>query len=730
MSTLRFKALESALTRVPRTVPAPEGKISDYFGQNVFDKNTMQKFLSKESFKQVLEAVESGQQIERRVAEQVATAMMAWAISKGATHYTHWFQPLTGSTAEKHDSFFELSDGNKPIENFSSSALVQQEPDASSFPNGGIRNTFEARGYTAWDPTSPAFIMESNAGKTLCIPTIFISYPGETLDYKAPLLKALHELDQAAVPVCQYFDKNVTKVNATLGIEQEYFLIDIALFNARPDLETSGRTVFGHIPAKGQQLEDHYFGSIPSRVYAFMVEFEIEAFKLGIPLKTRHNEVAPSQFECAPVFEEINLAVDHNQLLMDVMDKVARRHDFKVLLHEKPYAGINGSGKHNNWSLTTNTGKNLLSPGNSPKTNLQFLTFFINTIKAVHEHADLLRASIASASNDHRLGANEAPPAIMSIFLGSQLSQILDEIEKTVVKEKLSPEEKTQIKINIGRIPEILLDNTDRNRTSPFAFTGNKFEFRAVGSSANSSNAMLVLNTIMANQLKDFSNEVDALIAKNIKKDEAILKVLRKYIVETKNIRFEGNGYGEEWVKEAKKRGLSNITTTPPALDAYVSKKSKELFKKNNIFTERELEARHDILLETYTKKIQIESRVIGTLSLNHIIPAAIRYQSDLIRNVEGIKAIGLKADSFKTQLDLIKEISEHLNVIKASTDAMTDDRRKANKIENVRSKAIAYCDKVRPHFDTIRYHVDKLELLVDDAYWPLPKYREMLAVR
>ncbi|MBL7914259.1 MAG: glutamine synthetase III [Bacteroidia bacterium] len=730
MSTLRFKALESALTRVPRTVPAPEGKISDYFGQNVFDKNTMQKFLSKESFKQVLEAVESGQQIERRVAEQVATAMMAWAISKGATHYTHWFQPLTGSTAEKHDSFFELSDGNKPIENFSSSALVQQEPDASSFPNGGIRNTFEARGYTAWDPTSPAFIMESNAGKTLCIPTIFVSYTGETLDYKAPLLKALHELDQAAVPVCQYFDKNVTKVNATLGIEQEYFLIDIALFNARPDLETSGRTVFGHIPAKGQQLEDHYFGSIPSRVYAFMVEFEIEAFKLGIPLKTRHNEVAPSQFECAPVFEEINLAVDHNQLLMDVMDKVARRHDFKVLLHEKPYAGINGSGKHNNWSLTTNTGKNLLSPGNSPKTNLQFLTFFINTIKAVHEHADLLRASIASASNDHRLGANEAPPAIMSIFLGSQLSQILDEIEKTVVKEKLTPEEKTQIKINIGRIPEILLDNTDRNRTSPFAFTGNKFEFRAVGSSANSSNAMLVLNTIMANQLKEFSKEVDALIAKNIKKDEAILKVLRKYIVETKNIRFEGNGYGDEWVKEAKKRGLSNITTTPPALDAYVSKKSKELFKKNNIFTERELEARHDILLETYTKKIQIESRVIGTLSLNHIIPAAIRYQSDLIRNVEGIKAIGLKADSFKTQLDLIKEISEHLNVIKASTDAMTDDRRKANKIENVRSKAIAYCDKVRPHFDTIRYHVDKLELLVDDAYWPLPKYREMLAVR
>lgn len=730
MAILRFKALESALTRVPRVVNAPDCKISDYFGQNVFDKNTMQKFLSKESFKQVLEAVESGQQIERRVAEQVATAMMAWAISKGATHYTHWFQPLTGTTAEKHDSFFELGDGYKPIENFSSSALVQQEPDASSFPSGGIRNTFEARGYTAWDPTSPAFIMESTSGKTLCIPTIFVSYTGETLDYKAPLLKALAELDQAAVPVCQYFDKNVTKVNATLGIEQEYFLIDTALFNARPDLETTGRTVFGHIPAKGQQLEDHYFGSIPSRVYAFMVEFEIEAFKLGIPLKTRHNEVAPSQFECAPVFEEINLAVDHNQLLMDVMDKVARRHDFKVLLHEKPYAGINGSGKHNNWSLITNTGKNLLSPGNSPKTNLQFLTFFINTIKAVYEHADLLRASIASASNDHRLGANEAPPAIMSIFLGSQLSQVLDEIEKTVAKEKLTPEEKTQLKLNIGRIPEILLDNTDRNRTSPFAFTGNKFEFRAVGSSANSSNAMLVLNTIMANQLREFSKEVDALIGKNLKKDEAILKVLRKYIVDSKNIRFEGNGYGEEWVKEAKKRGLSNITTTPQALDAYVSKKSKELFRKNNIFTERELEARHDILLETYTKKIQIESRVIGTLALNHIIPAAIKYQSELIRNVEGLKNIGLKADAFKIQLDIIREISEHLNVIKSKTDEMTEERKKANKIDSTRTKAIAYCDKVKPNFDIIRYHVDKLEVIVDDAYWPLPKYREMVTVR
>ncbi len=730
MSILRFKALESTLSRVPNVVKAPEGKISDYFGQNVFDKDTMQKFLSKESYRQVLEAIDSGGQIQRKVAEQVATAMMAWAISKGATHYTHWFQPLTGSTAEKHDSFFELAEGSKAIENFSSSALVQQEPDASSFPSGGIRNTFEARGYTAWDPTSPAFIMESASGKTLCIPTIFVSYTGETLDYKAPLLKALHELDQAAVPVCQYFDKNVSKVNATLGIEQEYFLIDTAMYNARPDLESTGRTLFGHIPAKGQQMEDHYFGSIPSRVYAFMVEFEVEAFKLGIPLKTRHNEVAPSQFECAPVFEEINLAVDHNQLLMDLMDKVARRHDFKVLLHEKPYAGINGSGKHNNWSLVTNTGVNLLSPGNSPKTNLQFLTFFVNTIKAVFEHADLLRASIASASNDHRLGANEAPPAIMSIFLGSQLSTVLDDIEKAVGKEKLTPEEKTQIKLNIGRIPEILIDNTDRNRTSPFAFTGNKFEFRAVGSSANSSSAMLVLNTIVANQLKEFRSEVEALMNKNIKKDEAILKVLRKYIVDSKAIRFEGNGYSEAWVKEAKKRGLSNFTTTPPALDAYVSKKSKELFANNNIFSGRELEARHEILLETYTKKIQIESRIVGTLTLNHIIPAAIKYQSDLIKNVEGLKSLGLKADSYAIQLDIIKAISGHITVIKTKTDLMVDERRKANKIEHARPKAIAYCDKIRPYFDEIRYHVDKLEQLVDDAYWPLPKYREMLIVR
>jgi glutamine synthetase len=572
--------------------------------------------------------------------------------------------------------------------------------------------------------------MEGPSGRTLCIPTIFVSYTGETLDYKAPLLKALHALNQAAVPVCQYFDKNVSHVYSTLGIEQEYFLVDIDFFNARPDLEMTGRTLFGAEPAKGQQLEDHYFGSIPSRVNSFMVDLEVESLKLGIPLKTRHNEVAPSQFECAPVFEDINLAVDHNQLLMDVMDKVARRHHFKVLLHEKPYAGINGSGKHNNWSLGTNTGKNLLSPGNSPKSNLMFLTFFINTIRAVYEHADLLRASIASASNDHRLGANEAPPAIMSIFLGEQLSAVLDEIEKSVKDKKMTPEEKTALKLNIGKIPEILLDNTDRNRTSPFAFTGNKFEFRAVGSSANSALPMTILNTIVADQLRNFHKDVEALAKKGTKTDEAILKVLRKYIVDSKTIRFEGNGYGDEWKKEAKRRGLSNVTTTPPALDAFVTKKSMELFERNNIFSHRENEARHEIMLETYIKKIQIESRVMGSIAVNHILPAAIKYQTLLVENVEGLKDIGLPKDTYAAQLELIREISTHIAVIKKNADEMVEARKKANAITNVRSKAIAYCDKVKIYFDTIRYHVDKLELIVDDEGWPLPKYREMVTIR
>ncbi|MBK7911203.1 glutamine synthetase III [Candidatus Pollutiaquabacter sp.] len=729
MSHARFRALELMSVRQPISVNLPSGKVSDYYGQHVFSQDAMQRFLSKDAYRAVMDAINHGGMIDRKMAGQIALGMKEWASGKGATHYTHWFQPLTGLTAEKHDSFFELNDG-RAIELFSGNALVQQEPDASSFPSGGIRNTFEARGYTAWDPSSPAFIMERAGGKTLCIPTVFVSYTGETLDYKAPLLKALHALDKAAVDVCQYFDKDVTKVMATLGIEQEYFLVDAALLQSRPDLAITGRTLFGHSPAKGQQLEDHYFGSIPERVLGFMLDLETEAYKLGIPLKTRHNEVAPSQFECAPIFEDINLAVDHNCLLMDVMDKIARRHGFHILLHEKPYAGINGSGKHNNWSLGTNTGKNLLSPGSTPKSNLMFLTFFINTIRAVFEHADLLRASIASASNDHRLGANDAPPAIMSIFLGGQLSKVLDDLEKSVSEKKMTPDEKTELKLNIGKIPEILLDNTDRNRTSPFAFTGNKFEFRAVGSSANCSNAMTVLNTIVASQLAAFKKEVDGLIEKGTKKDEAILKVLRRYIVESKNIRFEGNGYSDEWVKEAKRRGLSNVTTTPPALDAYVSKKSLKLFEEVGIFSHREAEARHEIMLETYIKKIQIEARVMGDLAINHILPAAVKYQTILAENITALKSAGMKADTYSMQLEQLKEISGYIASIKSNVDAMVEARKRANKLENVRDKAIAYCDKVKAYFDPIRDDVDHLEMLIDDALWPMAKYRELVTIR
>lgn len=726
MAFNRFKALETVLSRTPIEVTLPSIKVSEFFGENVFGIDAMKEFLSEEAFKNVMDAMDKGTRIDRKMADQVAASMKSWASSKGATHYTHWFQPLTGATAEKHDAFFEPTEGGRAIERFGGSQLAQQEPDASSFPNGGIRNTFEARGYTAWDPTSPAFVI----GKTLCIPTIFVSYTGEALDFKTPLLKALVALDKAAVDVCQYFDKNVTKVTATLGWEQEYFLVDEALYYARPDLAMTGRTLFGHSPAKGQQLEDHYFGSIPDRATAFMRDFEIESLKLGIPVKTRHNEVAPNQFECAPVFEECNLAVDHNQLLMDVMEKIARRHNFRVLLHEKPYAGVNGSGKHNNWSLSTNTGKNLLSPGKTPKTNLQFLTFFINTVKAVHDNADLLRASIASANNDHRLGANEAPPAIVSIFLGSQLSEVLDELESKVKSGKMSPDEKTALKLGVGKIPDILLDNTDRNRTSPFAFTGNKFEFRAVGSSANCSGPMTVLNAIMTGQLIKFKAEVDALIAKNVEKDEAIFQVLRKCIVDSKKIRFEGNGYGDEWVKEAAKRGLSNIKTTPQALAAFVSKQTVDLFEGLNIMSEREQHARYDIYLETYTKKIQIESRVIGDIALNHIIPTAIKYQSVLIENVKGLKEI-MNANDFKKsaniQLEMITEISEHINAIKTKVDEMTEARKKANAINDVKKQAIDYCEKVKEYFEVIRNHADKLELLIDDEAWPLPKYRELL---
>ena len=728
MANLRFQALNAVLSRTIPEVKTPSSKISEFFGINVFDKNKMKEFLSKEAYQSIINSIELGTSVNREVSEQIAAAMKAWAMIKGATHYTHWFQPLTGTTAEKHDSFFEPTSDGSSIEKFSGDALVQQEPDASSFPNGGIRNTFEARGYTAWDPSSPAFIMESNTGKTLCIPTVFVSYTGEALDYKAPLLKALSALDKAAVDVCHYFDKSIEKVNASLGIEQEYFLVDLALYNARPDLLLTGRTLFGHMSAKGQQLEDHYFGTIPERVYAYMLDFETEALKLGIPLKTRHNEVAPSHFECAPIYEEINLAIDHNQLLMDVMEKVARRHNFKVLLHEKPYAGVNGSGKHNNWSLITNTGKNLLAPGKTPKNNLMFLAFFVNTVKAVHEHADLLRASIASVNNDHRLGANEAPPAIISIFLGSQLNDVLDEVESARISKKVK--EDNSLWLGIPKIPQILLDNTDRNRTSPFAFTGNKFEFRAVGSSANSSAPMTVLNTIMADQLVKFKTEVDKLIKKGEKKDIAILTVIKKYIKESKSIRFEGNGYSEEWEKEALSRGLSNIKTTPKALDAYVSEKTLNLFEKLHVFNHRESEARHEILLESFYKKLQIEARVIGELVNSVIIPSAVEYQSKLVQNVQGLQAIGLDKATYKAQLELITKIATHVNFIKSNVDSMVDARKKANAIDDIRDRSIAYDETVKTFFEPIRYHVDKLEQVVDDGQWPLPKFRELLFIK
>ncbi|MDX2173968.1 MAG: glutamine synthetase III [Bacteroidota bacterium] len=729
MSTRRVLAMQDVVKRTPVEFNNTKQQVSQYYGSNVFGLDAMREFLSEEAFNSIQNSMHQGTIVERKMADQVAACMKAWAQSKGVTHFTHWFQPLSGATAEKHDGFFEPIEGGRAIERFSGNALVQQEPDASSFPNGGIRNTFEARGYTAWDPTSPAFIW----GQTLCIPTIFISYTGESLDFKTPLLKSLHAVDKAATEVCQYFDKNVTKVIATLGWEQEYFLVDSALYNIRYDLQQTGRTLFGHAPAKGQQLEDHYWGSIPERVSAFMRDFEYEAHLLGIPVRTRHNEVAPAQFECAPVFEETNLAVDHNLLLMDVMEKVAIRHNFRVLMHEKPYAGVNGSGKHNNWSLATNTGKNLLSPGKTPKTNLQFLTFFINTVKAVYEHADLLRASIASANNDHRLGANEAPPAIMSVFLGEQLSKVLDELEKSVHNGKMSPEEKTALKMNIGRIPDILLDNTDRNRTSPFAFTGNKFEFRAVGSSANCGGPMTVLNSIMAEQLIQFKKDVDALMDKKVEKDEAIFQILKKYIIESKKIRFEGNGYGDAWKAEAKKRGLNNIPTTPGALEAMISKKSLHMFETLGILNHREQEARYEIALETYTKKIQIESRIIADMVDNQIIPAALIYQKTLIENVNGLKNILTAADYKKasdTQITLIKEISERVSVIKKAADDMTEARKNANNLDSAKKQAHAYCEKVKPFFETIRYNVDKLENIVDDATWPLPKYREMLYLR
>ena len=726
MAAIRFKALQELFSRQAKPVEYPSYRASDYFGINVFNMGKMKKYLSKEAYKSVEKAMLQGTGIDRKVADQVAAGMKEWAISRGATHYTHWFHPLTDATAEKHDAFFEITPDGETFESFDGKLLAQQEPDASSFPSGGIRNTFEARGYTAWDPSSPAFV----TGNTLCVPTIFVSYTGEALDYKTPLIRALNELDRAAVEVCQYFDKNVTKVISTLGVEQEYFLVDSALYQARPDLSLTNRTLMGHTSAKDQQLDDHYFGSIKERVASFMKDLEIESHKLGIPLKTRHNEVAPNQFECAPIFEETSLAVDHNQLLMDLMKKIAIRHNFRVLLHEKPFAGINGSGKHNNWSMSTNTGVNLLGPGSTPKRNLQFLTFLVNTVKAVFDNQDALRASIVSAGNQHRLGANEAPPSIMSVFIGKKLTQMLDELEASVPEGKMTPDEKTELKLNIGKIPEILLDNTDRNRTSPFAFTGNRFEFRAVGSDENCASPMIVLNTAMANQLKEFKEEVDVIIEKGLKKDEAIFQVLRNYITYSKKVRFEGNGYSQEWEIEADKRGLTNIKNAIEAFKGYTSEKNIKLFEKNNVLSKRELESRYEVRIENYTKKIQIESRVLGDLAQNHIIPTAIKYQTNLVENVKGLKELFDEQEFNQiagARLQLIKTISTHITSIKAKVKEMVDERKIANKVEDATEMAILYEQKVKPYLDDIRYSIDKLELIVDDEIWPLPKYRELL---
>ncbi len=704
--------------RIP--VIAPSHKISDFYGSNVFGSKQMKESLAPSVFSKVTDAIEKGVKIDSQTAEEISSAVKTWALSKGVTHYTHWFQPLTGSTAEKHDAFFDAHAG---IEKFKGTALVQQVPDASSFPNGGIRSTFEARGYTAWDPSSPIFIFD----KTLCIPTIFVSFTGEALDYKMPLLKSIEAINEAAVEICQLFDRNVKKVTPSLGVEQEYFVIDKALFAARPDLVMSGRSVFGHNPARGQQLEDHYFGSIPVRVKDFMVEFEIEAHKLGIPVSTRHNEVAPGQFEVAPLYEEINKATDHNQLLMDLMDKVAEKHNLKVLFHEKPFAGVNGSGKHNNWSLITDTGINLFQPSNSARENLQFLTFLIATVKAVYDYADLLRASIASAGNDFRLGANEAPPAIISVFLGSTLTNILDELEKNG-NIKIEKGDNMYMKLGISKIPEIILDNTDRNRTSPFAFTGNKFEFRAVGSQANVAGPMTMLNVIVAETLKNLSKDIEKEINGGKEKKIAIVNVLRKYIKDSKKVRFEGDGYSEEWEKEAEKRGLSNLKSTPFALDTYLEKKSAEVFAKNNVLSGVELHARHEIMLENYIKKVQIEARVMGDLALNHIIPTSILYQNKLIENANGLQGLGLDN---KAAIETIKEISRHLETLKSDVFSMVEARKKLNKVEDLTERAKGYSTDVKDaYFDKIRYAVDKLELVVDDESWPLVKYREMLFIR
>jgi glutamine synthetase len=729
MAQIRFSALEIVNSRQPVKTQGSNRPVSEFYSKNVFDNATMQKYLSKEAYNAVRTAIEKGKRIDRKIADQIASGMKSWAIEQGATHYTHWFHPLTGGTAEKHDSFLSFTDGGKVIEHFSGELLAQQEPDASSFPSGGLRNTFEARGYTAWDPSSPAFVIDN----TLTIPTIFISYTGEALDNKTPLLRSIQALDKAATGVCQYFDRNVSKVYPTLGWEQEYFLVDEALFNARPDLVLAERTLLGHSSARNQQLDDHYFSSIPERVKTYMQDFENEAYHLGIPVKTRHNEVAPNQYECAPIFEEANLAVDHNLLIMELMKKLARKHHFRVILHEKPFQGINGSGKHNNWSMATNTGVNLLGPGKNPKSNMQFLTFLINVVKAVHTHSDLLRASIASAGNAHRLGANEAPPAIISVFLGQQISRMLNEIEERVSSQKMTPEEKTAIKLDIGRIPEILLDNTDRNRTSPFAFTGNRFEFRAVGSSENCASPVTALNTAIADQLMQFKKEVDKLIDKGVKKDEAIFQMLRKYIIDSKIVRFEGDNYSDDWVKEAKKRGLTNISDVPTAYDAYLTDQTINLFKRQKVLNEKEMEGRTEVRLETYLMKIQIEARILGDLAINHIIPTAVKYQTTLMENVRGLKELYDEKtynELSAARLELIKKISQNISTVKAKVYEMIEIRKKVNKIEDMRKKAGEYSTKIAPFLEDIRQYIDELELMVDDEMWPLPKYRELIFTR
>jgi len=731
MASLRFKAVEEASKRKAVEVSTPKEKTSDYFGEYVFHRNNMRKYLSKESYKLVLNAIDKGESLDRALADHVAAGMRMWAMEKGATHYTHWFHPLTDGTAEKHDAFVDFDGSGGMIEEFSGKLLVQQEPDASSLPSGGIRNTFEARGYTAWDPSSPAFIVKD----TLCIPTIFISYTGEALDYKTPLLKSINAINKAATEVCHYFDENVKKVTSYLGWEQEYFLVDEALFIARPDLNLTGRTLMGHESAKNQQMEDHYFGSIPARVLAFMRELEYECYKLSIPIKTRHNETAPNQFEITPIHEECNLAVDHNLLLMSTMKTVARRHYFRVLLHEKPFKGINGSGKHNNWSLKTDTGINLLAPGKNTKDNLQFITFVSNVLMAVYKNNALLKASIASAGNAHRLGANEAPPAIISVFMGTQISNLLDELAASKEITDIVFKEKTGTRLSLNHIPEILLDNTDRNRTSPFAFTGNRFEFRAVGSSANCAAAMLALNSAVAFQLKIFKTEVDDLIRQGKETQEAIFEIVRKNIIESKSIRFDGNGYSDEWKAEAAKRGLDCETCIPCMYNAYLSPESIKLFSSVDVLSEKELHARNEVKWEQYTKKIQIEARVLGDLAMNHIIPVANRHQGLLLDNVHKIYALYDK-DKEKAQkiagqdLKIIEEMAENINAIKIKTDEMVEARKTANKIENEREKAIVYAEKVAPYLDAIRFHIDILELIVDNEIWPLPKYRELLFIR